>query len=110
MTIWLWGAQSGRLFDKDERNQLMKRQPLNMVFAPARLAPRTCSPSDRAGFVFSTSNADTGCRNRLFDPPKIVAVGRLDRQRQMAKPSTSAKLSVWSARKMLYNLKASWYL
>jgi hypothetical protein len=63
----------------------MKSQPLNMVFAPARLAPRTCSPSDRAGFVFSISNADTGCRNRLFDPPEIVAVRRLDGNGKMAK-------------------------
>src|SRR5215470_16194974 len=30
----------------------MKSQPANIVSAPARLAPRTCSPSDRAGFPF----------------------------------------------------------
>jgi hypothetical protein len=111
MRIWSMGGRIHRFNENVEKNQLMKSQPLNMVFGPARLAPRTCSPSDRAGFVFPPSTAATGCRNLLLDPPKSSLIRQLERQTQDdGWPSASAQLSVRGAGKMLYNLKASRYL
>jgi hypothetical protein len=77
----------------------MKSQPLNMVFEPARLAPRTCSPSDRAGFVFSPSIA--------------VSEANLRSKRQTqdeGRRSASAQLSVRSTGKMLDNLETFGHL
>jgi alpha-D-ribose 1-methylphosphonate 5-triphosphate synthase subunit PhnL len=64
------GGRIHRFNENVEKNQLMKSQPLNMVFGPARLAPRTCSPSDRAGFVFSASTTVTDWQILLLDTPK----------------------------------------
>src|SRR5271165_6271901 len=52
----------------------MKSQPLNMVLVPARLAPRTCSPSDRAGFLFVGIDHLWDCRIRVFDEDPVKAL------------------------------------
>src|SRR5258708_38016158 len=66
MIICSISDQSWQLFHYHEKNRLMKRQPPNMVFGPARLAPRTCSPSDLAGFLFYPIAARQGTGGLAF--------------------------------------------
>ena len=56
----------------------MKSQPANMVPPPARLAPRTCSPSDRAGFSFFISSSEIF---RIFSGISLIFCAIFERKR-----------------------------
>ena len=89
----------------------MKSQPLNMVSDQLDWPPERVPPLIELVLFFRHQPRMLSGETSFFIRPKSLLVASLKGKTQGSGwPSASAQLSVRSAGKMLYNLKASWYL